>query len=135
MLIKENGKYTIISKDSHGLTYKWSLTIIPSKRAWKLANKQVNPGDILNGYTVISALEGHYPSFTKSNNDSTPFTRNSWCQEEKLPISKGDFYDSVYTSGIDYAVEPSFHQAYRCDLCGGIVANDICTNCMFDWDS
>ncbi|MBN8194199.1 cold shock domain-containing protein [Bacillus sp. NTK074B] len=50
-------------------------------------------------------------------------------------ITEDEFLDSVATSGTHYAATPSFSQSYRCDICGGVVANDICTNCMFDWDS
>ncbi|WP_061810469.1 cold shock domain-containing protein [Rossellomorea vietnamensis] len=50
-------------------------------------------------------------------------------------ITEDEFLDSVALSGAHFAAVPSFSQSYRCDICGGVVANDICTSCMFDWDS
>lgn len=30
---------------------------------------------------------------------------------------------------------PVYGNSYTCDICGGRVVNDRCTECMFDWDS
>jgi cold shock CspA family protein len=50
-------------------------------------------------------------------------------------ITENEFLDSVASSGAVYPAAPSFTKSYHCDICGGVVANDICTSCMFDWDS
>ena len=52
-----------------------------------------------------------------------------------MTFDESDFQNRVDLSGLDYAVRPVFSQAYSCDICGGIVANDRCTDCMFDWDA
>jgi hypothetical protein len=117
MLIKSNRKYEIICKDNSDLIHQWNLTIIPSKRAWKLNNQEIKPGDELNGYSILSV-------------------KKKVCQyNDHSSILKEDFIHSVNTSGIRFAVDPTYQAAYCCQLCGGIVANDICTECMFDWDS
>jgi hypothetical protein len=123
MLIKPNGKYIIISRDQNNLIHRWNLTIIPSKRAWKLAYKDINVGDVLNGYKILSIKKVYEPP-TEELDD-----------EWDIPISEDEFDFAVSYSGIGFAVEPTYDESYRCPLCGGIVANDICTNCMFDWDS
>jgi hypothetical protein len=125
MLIKANGKYVIISQDSNNLIHQWNLTIVPGKRAWKLVNKDIKVGDVLNGYKILAIKTVYEPPTIDLDDDE-------WW---KRPISRKEFDMSVYMSGIGFAVEPCYEASYRCQICGGVVANDICTQCMFDWDN
>lgn len=127
MLIKKNGKYRIISRGPENLIYEWNITISPVKKAWKLVNKDIKVGDILNGYTILSATTVYEPI-----TEDTEYDKFQWSAS---PISEEEFDFAVYQSNLGYTIEPSFDQSYRCQLCDGIVANDVCTNCMFDWDS
>ena len=128
MFIKANGKYRIIAKGPDTLIYEWNLTIIPSKRAWKIVSKDLKKGDMLNGYLILF-IEDVSPKY------SFKFYRDEEDYNWKRDITEEEFQYAVASSNLGFTVYPSLSQSYRCDICGGIVANDICTDCMFDWDS
>lgn len=93
----------------------------------------LQPGDVRNGYTDISVKAVLNPG--KSPNDKNQSSQSYSNRNVERYISREDFYDSVHTSGIGLGDTPSNSESYRCQLCGEIVDNDVCTDCMFDRDN
>lgn len=125
MLIKAFKKYIVLCKGPDNNLYRWNLDVVPGKKAWRVRDRDFKIGYTVKGYRILSIEE-------------IPDLFEECCEEEEFfepPISEDEFDFAVGDSGIGFAVNPSFGQAYRCDLCGGIVASDVCTSCMFDWDS
>lgn len=125
MLIEAFKKYTVICKGTNQKTYRWHLRVEPGYKAWKIVNHDITPKEIFNGYFIIS-IDVTTDKTSKSECIKVPFNK---------PISTNAFHTSVAQSGLGFAATPSISQSYRCQMCGGIVANDICTDCMFDWDN
>ncbi|OXS74183.1 hypothetical protein [Domibacillus enclensis] len=124
MLIRPYHRYTVLVEDSNHIQYVWHLNVLPHKKAWRVANLEMNWATVFKGYLIldIEELDGAEVGIDEET-------------DEDLHISMDDFHMAVGMSGIGYAVDPLYSTSYRCQICGGIVANDICTDCMFDWDS
>ncbi|WP_273836212.1 hypothetical protein [Guptibacillus sedimenti] len=105
MKIEAFRNYVAISRDWGGKAYRWNLAITPGNKAWNLVDQTINSGDMIEGYLILSI--------------------------SKIP-SQSPF------KGIYGNFEPSYPNSintYTCDICGGTVVNDRCTECHFDWDS
>lgn len=135
MIIKPFHKYIVLCSKGNK-TYRWYLNLEPQYKAWKIVNKHIQLGDNIKGYKIISMEEQPLGINVKLEelpweSDFSKESLNFW----NKPIHKDEFDFYVNTSGIDFAVSPSYSQSYRCQICGGVVANNVCTECMFDWDS
>lgn len=126
MLIEAFKKYIVLCKGPDHKVYRWNLDVVPGKKAWKVKDQIFKIGNMVKDHYIISIEE-----VKEVMNEDCSDEEEFWEQ----PISEDEFDFAVGDSGIGFAVNPSFGQAYRCDICGGIVASDICTSCMFDWDS
>ena len=71
-------------------------------------------------------------------NPSTKEIQETFLDEENdnMPWKK-----PIYTDELLYAVHQAnlplhaaFSQTYRCQYCHSVVINDICTECMIDWN-
>jgi hypothetical protein len=153
MLIKPFNKYVIVCKGRDQQLYRWHLKVEPWYKAWKVVNQEVQVGKKFKGYSILTIdnvtntpYGEHFNDLelwgkSKQYNDLKPENKTEAKYEEDFdsefweqPISEEDFDFAVSTSDLGFAATPSYGQSYRCQICGGIVANDICTDCMFDWD-
>lgn len=151
MLIKPFRKYVVVCRGEDSDIYRWHLKVEPWYKAWKVANYSISVGDVFKGYFILYIDDVTYKPYgekfddlklwgkTTSENDfiledSKKDQKNS-LEFWEVPISEYEFDFAVETSNIGFAAYPSYSQSFRCQICGGVVANDICTDCMFDWDS
>lgn len=135
MIIRPFHKYTVLCSKGNKV-YRWHLDLNPQNKAWKIVNRTIEVGDNIKGYEVLHVEEKTFehsinPKDLPWYGDSSEDNLNFW----KSPITKDEFNLSVDMSGIGFAIRPHHGESYRCQLCGGVVANNICTDCMFDWDS
>lgn len=126
MKIKAFRTYTVICKGTDQKTYRWHLKVEPGYIAWKAVNQHIIPKKTFKGYLIISIDDVTTASPTTHLTDPPGF---------KKAISEKEFNFTLSQSEIDFSVRPSYSQSFRCQMCGGVVTNDICTDCMFDWDS
>lgn len=123
MLITPFKKYLVHCRDTDQIEYHWHLDVLPGKKAWKLAEQKIETGMMFKGFFILSieekvAPQSHLTSFNSSQKS----------------ITKNEFDVAIDMSDFIHAVKPSFSQSYRCHICQGVVANDRCSSCMFDWD-
>lgn len=122
MLIQSYQKYEVLCKNvASGVLYRWHLNVIPGNKAWKVVYMDLRSKTLIKGYSIIYIKDLEDNNFTVSKREARTF-------------NKTDFHNKVDRSDLGYAARPLFSQAYKCDICGGVVANNICTDCMFDWD-
>lgn len=126
MIIEPYNHYEILCLGSDKKTYRWHISTLPTKRAWKLVNIDVKAGFMISGFHILHVSK--VPPLLQLNEDllKTSVTK---------PFSEDEFQEAIYGSSFEYGVSPSYHQSFSCQICGGIVASNICTSCMFDWDS
>lgn len=131
MVIQAFHKYIVLCQKGQQL-YRWHLDVTPWNNAWKILNEKIEVGSIFKGHFILSIeeIEGQ-----KSFNEKLAINDEDDLEFWEHPISEEEFDCAVQESGIGFAVSPSYGQTFRCQICGGVVANDICTECMFDWDS
>lgn len=132
MLIEPNKQYRVLCKKVSAIQlqqYVWHLDVKADKKAWKIVNQNVEVGSIVHGHLILSISDCTPDSISANYQNS-----HSVCEEEDL-ISEEEFTDAINGSSFSYAASPFFGHSYRCQICNGVVANDICTDCMFDWDS
>lgn len=110
--------------------YRWDLNLKPKNKAWKVVNQNITEGSIFKGYYILSiadvTLDNLFVTFDFNSDDFVP---------SKKSFSKRKYEEEVSLSNIGYASRPSYDTSYTCFICGGIVAGDRCTSCMFDWDN
>lgn len=106
MKIEAFKEYVAISRDQDGKVYRWKLDIKPGNKAWSLVNQVIYSGDTIGDYQILSI-------------SNVP---------ERITFDASDVggFEPLYTRGLNH---------YSCDICGGDVENDRCTECHFDWDS
>ncbi|MGG3006682.1 hypothetical protein [Geobacillus stearothermophilus] len=136
MLIKPFRKYVVLCKGPDQKTYRWHLNVKPGYKAWKIVNENVQVGDKFKGYLILSIND-----ITNEFEFALNQTEMDYQDDEddfefwEKPISKDEFDFAVSQFDLEFAVRPFYSQSYRCQICGGVVVNDICTDCMFDWGS
>lgn len=150
MIIQPFRKYIVICRGDDGQSYRWNLVVEPGRRAWNILNEVIIVGHIFKGFMILSiqdvtdpnnVLEDDIvelfkqyciPKFHDSDDDEMDIDDDvPWNKS----ISLDEFDFAISTSNVGYSAQPTFSQSYRCQICGGVVAGDICTDCMFDWDS
>ncbi|MBB6177312.1 hypothetical protein HNQ82_002145 [Anoxybacillus tengchongensis] len=120
MLIQPFKKYVVLCKGPDQKIYRWYLDVQPNHKAWKIVNEDIKVGEKFKGYFILSIddITNDMSNSNQVQHKKDPF------KEFKKPVSIEQFdFDSI----------PSY--SYTCQICGGVVRNDICTTCMFDWDS
>lgn len=131
MLIKPNKQYQVLCKRAdadHFQLYIWELDLKIGNRAWRIVNQEIEVGSIIHGHLVLSIVDCTPISSSVTYQDSNFTVENDQISEE-------EFINAINSSSFSYAASPFSGQSYRCQICNGVVANDICTDCMFDWDS
>lgn len=127
MIIQPFKQYIVICKGVNNQQYRWYLNISPSMNAWKIVNEDIRIGETFKKHLILHIEEVHKNNILFDQEDEFEF----WDK----PIAESEFKNAIRQSNLGFAVDPIYDQSYRCQICGGIVANDICTECMFDWDS
>ena len=133
MKIQAHKRYHLLCRkinDIQNITYLWDLVIEPYHKAWRILGEDIYVNQIFKEHHILSIEEVDCKPIQQKNHlpyeDDYEWTR---------PIDRDEFNFSVLQSNIGFAVAPVYDASYRCQFCGGVVANDICTACMFDWDN
>jgi len=133
MKIEAYKRYTVLCRKINGIQniiYQWDLIVEPHHKAWRILGENISVGQVFKGHLILSIEEVEHKMIQYKKD--YPYENDyAWTR----PINEDEFNFSVLQSNIGFAVAPIYEASYRCQLCGGVVANDICTACMFDWDN
>lgn len=123
MLLMPYKEYVVHCRDIDQIEYRWHLDMHPGKKSWQVVNKIIEPGLIFKDHLILSVEELVAPQSSSTFYNST-----------KKSISKSEFNFASDTLDFIHASSPLYESAYRCHICDGVVANNRCSSCMFDWD-
>lgn len=137
MIIEPYKTYVVICKGPDNQIYQWNLNTTPGRKAWKILHRDIQPNTIFYNHYILS-IENVSTELTSDfmKHVIAPLEEPStedYAQKTK-PISANEAMSA--TAELGFPVQFAYTTAtYRCQFCNGVVVNDICSECMFDWDS
>lgn len=143
MIIHPFRKYVVSCLGSDKKTYRWHLWMEPYFKAWNVVDQEIKVGEVFKGHLILSVEDvtdkpyGAMFSCMDLWKRSEKSTNRKFEDDLAWPddVDEDEFERALASTDLCFAVDPSYSQSYRCQICGGVVANDICTQCCFDWDS
>lgn len=144
MIIKPYRKYVVSCRGRDMKLYRWHLWIKPEHKAWKIVNQEIKAGELFKEHLILTVEDvtdtpygETFPSLNlwKHSSDAAFTEFDDSPDGDDHIITEEEFKYALASSNVYFAGYTSRSQSYRCQICNGVVVNDICTDCCFDWDS
>lgn len=131
MKIQPYRHYVVHCKQANQTYCIWNLIVLPGYKSWRIIGEDIQVNTYFYDHLILSIED-----ITDTERSKVKVVTND-CEPEinpwEAPISLDDYHEAVRTAG--FYLNPCYGSTYRCQICNGVVINDICSECMFDWNS
>lgn len=109
----------------------WNLIVLPDYKSWNIIDQDIQINTYFFDHFILSIED-----ITDSKYGSSTIFMNKLMDLEP-DWEDGEFTDPNEASVMRYELDINtyYGSSYRCQFCNGVVIDDRCTDCMFDWDS
>lgn len=128
MIIEPFKHYQVTCRAENGITYLWNLIVLPSFKSWNIVNQHIDPHTVFCNYYILTIED-------ITNRQDFQFVTLLNEHEYEMNLMVPTAMELLDANEIeDINTNMYYSSSYNCHYCQSVVVNDVCTNCMIDWN-